>query len=205
MSVPIGTKVHVWYRVQWNAQEFQLHHFYAVQIDSSSLNAVGVADAVRDAMADFTTAGSPGRLYKEALPSNATIFAVTAQVIAPTRSVYRFTTVSVAGTEGSAANQGNTAGVLTFRTQAGGRREVCNKHIGPVPDDASLNGQPTVAWGAKISALAGALLNPLSLATGTLGLVPIINHPGTEFSVMDSASVADRLGTMRRRTLRIGI
>jgi len=158
----------------------------------------------------FATAGAnePMTRLSAAYPSNTLFTAVRAQKIAPTRSVYRTVTPGIPnGTFSTAATTGNLAAVVTLTTAIAGRDQIANKHIGPAPTTGIGDGLVSSAWKIPLNALGVEMIAPQAVVSngGVIELVSCIFHRSSTTSTdVLSYLLSDRIGTMRRRTLRVG-
>jgi len=201
-----GDKIHSWYRMVWNNQEIQLHLHYRVVNDTSALTTIAGLDALNTYLADTTTALRPGKVLRDSQSGDVFFSSVNSQRIYSTRTLYRTQAIGVAGAYGGAVPiTGNNAACISFKGAAGARNNISNRHIGPMPADGMAGGILTPAWKLQMTALGDALDDPIALSLGTINLLPIINHSGAAFSDVVGFSVSDRVGTMRRRTVGLGI
>lgn len=204
MALPVDAKVQVRYWLTTPSSQCILDLWYVVTSGAGNpLIAQDLAD-LRDYMADFGTAGQPGYALKQVMATNVTISRIDTQMIYPGRSAFVTGSYAQPGNFGADADTDNIAAVLTMRTAFSGRSQVANKHIGPLPKTAYNNGVLTAGYIAKLALLGTALIASVNLAS-PLTLRPIVNHPGATYDVTTNTSSSGRVGTMRRRTVRVGI
>lgn len=143
--------------------------------------------------------------YLACMPANYTLTQIRAQVIYPVRQVAVRQGASQAGT-GSGAETGNTAGVITFYTDLAGRSQISNKHIGPLPLGASVNGALRPEQIALLDALGEEILEGFTDLGDGGEMTACIYHANVLGPI---GKTTDMLGfntqtttrTMRRRTL----
>lgn len=99
----------------------------------------------------------------------------------------------------------NVAAVCTLQTDAAGRTEVANKHIGGIPDTFVTDGLITVAGKAAINSLAASLKTTQTVTIGAFDydLVPLIFHRANPAlsPVITRGYAQDTSRVMRRRTV----
>jgi hypothetical protein len=207
MPLATGVIVQLSYRVEYQSQRYLFTHHYRVANNNSTQD---TAQDTASIAFFFSQTGANDLMtrYRICLATDAVVREVVAQPIHPQRLVRRSVAVSLAGTSSGTASTGNIAAVLTLRTQLAGRSQVSNKHIGP---------PATVDIGAGLigANLQAALINlgnelddnqtvPADLPNEIL-LVPVIFHKSSgTHDVLVSSIISTRVGTMRRRTLRVG-
>lgn len=207
MPLAAGSIVLITWQSEYQSQRYLLTHTYRITATNSTQDTA--ADTFSIAL--FFSASDAGSLtskYRICLATDTVIRTVTAQPIHPQRLVRRSINVNFPGTSSGTASTGNIAAVLTLRTQLAGRSQVSNKHIGP---------PATVDIGAGLigANLQAAMLNlamemddPQSVPADGVNLIelsPVIFHKASGLhDVIVSNVVSTRLGTMRRRTLRVG-
>lgn len=207
MPLAVGTIVQLSYRSEYQSQRYLFTHNYRV-LNNGSVENTDQNTALIAIYFSQTGVGDLMTKYRICLATDCVVREVVAQPIHPQRLVRRSVNVNYPGTSSGTASTGNVAAVLTLRTQLAGRAQVSNKHVGP---------PATVDIGAGLigANLQAAMMNlgnelddnqvvPMEGAT-TLELVPVIFHKLTGgHDVIVSNVVSTRLGTMRRRTLRVG-
>jgi len=174
--------------------------FPAINTYTDDLNAV-LDQLAMGAADDYVTP------YLALMPQQYAIFAMTAQAITPVRSVKvtRAINPPASGTHASPATVANDAAVLTFRTDLGGRNQVSNRHIGPVPDSVSDQGLIIPAYRLLMGTFATRLLSPVApvgLGGNMDAVVPHVKT-GTK-NVLKTFVAQDTSRVMRRRTVRVG-
>lgn len=159
----------------------------------------------------FGTGGANTLLtkYLACLSQNVTVGSCIAQGIHPTRFVKASVTVAQGGTVAADAPSGNTCGVVTLRTALAGRKQIANKHIGPIAGSSAAFGSPVTALRTALQDVGIQLITSRTVNCTTAGqtipLEPVIFHRGDKTSTgLESYVVSDRIGTLRRRTLRVG-
>jgi hypothetical protein len=162
-------------------------------------------------VADFfktAAAGSPMTTLAACIASDVLFTDVRAQKINPARSVFRTSVPGIPnGTWSTPATTGNIAGVGTLRTAQAGRDQIANKHIGPIGSSAYSSGVLTTAFRIPMTAMLVAMITQQNVPSngGVITVAPTIYHRSSATSTdAISAFLSDRVGTMRRRTLRVG-
>jgi hypothetical protein len=205
MGIPVNSIAQLSLRGLWQNQRVIFSHTYKITADASPLSPFARSQEIAG---DY--AAAPAGLvfrYLSAMPQNYTLKEVRFQVIYPTRYQYGSEVVSLPGLWSTDAQTGNVASVITIQTGIAGRSQIANKHVGPTPQNAMLNGAPTAAYVTKLDDLAGAILAPVPSPIGGSAITGIsgIFHKGLgQFTPGEIYVISDRLGTMRRRTLRVG-
>lgn len=205
MPLVSGDKIHCWYDMTYVGQRYQFHQHYRVVSNTSGQTTDQSLGVINTLLSDTATVGSIGKAFRDSIPGNVTINKVTSQQITTVRSAYREQVMGVLGAWLMGATTGNVSGCITLKGALAGRRFISNRHIGPLASNMYADGTLTNAAIVQFLALGDTLDDPQPLSLGTLNLQPIVNHPGTEFTDVFSFTVSDRVGTMRRRTLRVGI
>lgn len=208
--MPLGANavVLVTYRSDFAQQRYLLTLTYRISATNSTQTpALDTIDIVT--FFTNTAAGTLQANYRNCLADNVTINRVNAQGIWPIRFIRQQAVVANAGTWGATAVTGNVAGVLTLRTALSGRKQVSNKHIGPIASNAMAAGAPvaglTTALGNLVISMVTSRVVDCTTAGQTMTLDPCIFHRSTGTSdLIESGNSSDRIGTMRSRTLRVG-
>jgi hypothetical protein len=146
-------------------------------------------------------------LYKACLPPDYECTAGRAQVIAPSRSAYKQTELyDGLGTYATGTESSNQTGVISLRTENAGRDQVSNKHIGPIPAAAQVNGLLSDAYQGILGSFADKLLQSVTPAGTALTYSPIIFHGGSPFTydAVTNRIVNPTVRTQRRRTVGLG-
>jgi hypothetical protein len=101
----------------------------------------------------------------------------------------------------------NQSAVVTRACDLSGRKYVGSIHVPAVSQANLLNGLCKPAYKAQLDALAGSLLNTLTLPTEGLVIKPVLyNRTGPVFSTdITRAFAQDTARVMRRRTVGLGI
>jgi len=184
-----------------------VHHYRASTVPAG----LGVIDATEELL-DGVRAGVGGddlleTDYLACLPPEYALDQIVAQLVSSRyrRLVYNAGTT---GTHAASTEASNQAAVITLQTDNAGRSQISNKHIGPLPQDVSVQdeGELTVAYKTILGTLLVGLLTPVSQIGGTLIFDPVIWHKNevVNFSMLSAGYVQDTLRTMRRRTLFLG-
>lgn len=156
---------------------------------------------IGESEADLTEA------YLDCIAQNYTMREIRAQFIAPFRRPYGADFVTLSGTSGADASQQIVTAPITLVTNDIGRDQIAVKHIGPIDNAFMSVGAPTLLAQSRLIALAEALLEEreVTLLTGTFTFVPVVYHRATgQNDPLIAYRISDRLGTERRRILRIG-
>lgn len=205
MPLPTGSTVLVTYRSLFAQQRVLLTLTYTVTGDQGTGSPWERSNELATVLANPVDPVLDQ--YRRCLGANVSIKEVRVQVIHPVRYQYGSHTVGLPGLSGANATTGNIATALTFHTGVAGRGEIANKHIGPPPTDVYVDGAPTLAYSDTLSTLGSLIAQRFSQMVGT-GLVEMessIFHKATgQHSPIVTWTVADRIGTLRRRTLRVG-
>lgn len=196
------------YRIEYETQRYLFTQTFRVQSNTSTDFPANDTQAI----VNFFMSSASGTLLealRKCLGTNATIRECIAQGIYPIRFVRRSGTLALAGTGVGLANTGNVAGVLTFTTDLAGRSQVANKHIGPPPSAEVVAGAPTTGYRLDLGVLGQRIIDTFLIPGMNPGedfvLVPVIFHKSNGTSNPITARIAStRIGTMRRRTLRVG-
>lgn len=207
MPLALGDRIGCAYIGTWESQKYMYTHTWKVALTTSTQT------LTRDLL-DITNAFAQNAaltllsLYRACLATDYTINENTAQRISPQRSVKVTRVMADAGQGGGAAKTGNVAAVFTLKTINAGRSQVANKHVGPIADADYSAGKVGGALNTALAVFAARHLSSYSIPLTSLEnlvLVPIIYHRQTATDdLTDSMAVSDRIGTMRRRTLRVG-
>lgn len=207
MPLAVGTVVLVSYKVSFQQQRYLLTTTWTVLLSTSTQN---TATDTNDIAVSFAVggAGTFATRYRNALGTNCTVDSVVAQPISPVRLVKREVVMGVPGTGSGTASTGNLAGVISLLTDKAGRSQIANKHIGPVPSGDIVLGKISAAYTLVLidllTSLRTARVVNLSDAN-SLTLGAAIFHKATGgVDAVTSGLISDRVGTMRRRTLRVG-
>lgn len=207
MPLAVGTIVQVSWRSEYQAQRYLLTHTYRVLSNNSTQDTAQDTASIAQFFSQ-TGAGDLTQKYRTCLATDAVIREIVAQPIHPQRLVRRSVNVNYPGTSSGTASTGNVAAVLTLRTQLAGRSQVANKHIGPpatVDIGAGLIGANLQAAMFTLQFEMDDQQSVPADGANVIELVPVIFHKGTGLhDVIVSGVVSTRLGTMRRRTLRVG-
>lgn len=205
--VPIstGSVVLVTYRSLYAAQRVLLTHTYVVSGDQG----IGQPWERSQQLADVLANPLDPVLdqYRRCLPNNVQVGEVRAQIIAPVRYQAGIGVVNLPGLQVQGATTGNIACALTFHTGLAARNQIANKHIGPLPTNTYSDGAPTLLYRDALDTLGSLMAQQFSqnVAGGLIQMDPCIYHrgQGTNTKII-TWTVTDRVGTLRRRTLRVG-
>lgn len=155
----------------------------------------------------FAAAGPASilQLYANCIGQNCVIQTVRAQRIFPVRTLFIEATAAIYGLSGSDANTGNIQNPVTLVTQLAGRKQVATKKIGPTRVDSFGSGAPTPLQMTRLGLLGAAMAAETTVPGLVIVLTPVIFHKQSNtWDDMYTYKVSDRVGTLRRRTLRIG-
>jgi hypothetical protein len=205
VPLPAGGIVLVTYRSLWQKQRVLLTHTYAVVSDQ------GVGQPWERSQQLATVLANPADpvldQYRRCLPPELLIQEVRAQLVYPQRYQGGIGAVNLPGLQLGAANTGNVACALTFHTGLAARNQISNKHIGPVPNDQMDGGAPILLYRDTLSTLGSLMSQQFSqvVSGGLVTMDACIFHKklGTNNKII-TWTVTDRVGTLRRRTLRVG-
>lgn len=164
----------------------------------------GLVNAVRGGVGGGDLLETP---YLELLPPQYQMLYIEAQLIRPIRLAYSRTTRAVTGTHAGNTEATNQAAVITRKSDFAGRWAQSNLHIGPLPQDVTVQdeGVLTAVYKAKLELFAAATITPIIAAGCTFE--SIIIHPPTEHAgntPLTGYAIQDTIRVMRRRTVRVG-
>lgn len=168
------------------------------------------ATAIQD-VADAFDQGvlSPGLAFVGMAPQNWTWDFTRAQVIQPIRQVYAESLVGLPGTWPQNATTANTQASITRRSTLGTRRNVGALHSPGLPTDAQVAGELSAPYRAAMALCGSRMLQVFTFpADPTTALQPILWSPGTPTDatrVLTSTIIQNRVGTLHRRTVRLGV
>lgn len=207
MPLALGDRIGCAWRGTWEQQKYMFTHTWKVALTTSTQTLTRDLQDITNAFASLAPL-SLLSLYRPCLATDYTINENTAQRVSPQRSVKVVRVQSDAGTGGGTAVTGNTAAVFTLKTINAGRSQVANKHVGPIAtadySAGKIGGALSTALALFAARFTASYAIPLT-SLENLVLVPIIYHRATATDdLTDSIAVSDRVGTMRRRTLRVG-
>lgn len=154
------------------------------------------------------TATSPATQWLAAAPQNWTWTFTRAQKISPVRAVYGEAVVGLPGLWPADATTVNLQASITRRSNLGTRRNVGALHTPGLPVDAQVAGELSGAYKTALAALGAKLLVVYMPPGETTELQHILWSPATagdSTRSITSVIVQDRVGTMHRRTVRLGI
>lgn len=143
--------------------------------------------------------------YLACLPASYVLDEIRVQKINGVRSAYFSNGFADPGTHADAATVANDSACVTLRTQKSGRKQVANKHIGPIPDSANVAGLLTNAYKAILSALGTKLLTSGIPVGAGATIVPTIYHRADNTNDPVQQFLVGAQGRVqRRRTVGIG-
>lgn len=195
------------FRGTYQQQRILFTHTYAVTAVPAS--PTPAADFVEDFLVNIQA--SPTNLsggYLSLMPTNYTLQEIRAQIVAPVRQVVQKLAIDDNGAA-NAASTGNLAAVITLNTALAGRSQVSNKHIGPIPSDATNGGSISVAYKNAMDVFGSLLTTTVQSISGSGTATPVIYHrtPPVGTAIYDEilnfvSQTTTRV--MRRRTLGVG-
>jgi len=207
MPLAPGVILAVSWREDFASQRYLFTHTYRVLSNSST------SDTAQDTaycvlhFSDTGTGTMTSRL-RSCIGSNVIIREVVCQPIWPQRLVKRSISTVYNGPGGSTSTTGNVSSVITLRTVFAGRNQVANKHVGPPPKDDIAAGLLIGTTPIALQNFGATLVSNQTVpadGANTIVLVPVIFHKDTGgHDIVVSSVASDRVGTMRRRTLRVG-
>lgn len=143
--------------------------------------------------------------YLDCLSTDYTMLAIRSQTIHPVRVAYVQTAAVHLGA-GGVGTVANDSAALTLRTATAGRDQVATKHIGPIPDDASVSGVLTVSMQERLNLLGSVMTVPIQIAPAGLTFTPVIFHKATgTHNTITTHIVGEQSRVQRRRTVGLGI
>jgi len=186
-------------------QRIMLTHHYIVEETPAGLQ---VAQACSE-LIDGVRAGAGGddlidSDYRACLPPQYTLEHIVAQSVLPRyrRAVYVSGSIGAHAADTETANQ---AAVITLQSDFAGRDQVSNKHIGPIPQDVTVQdeGNLTVAYKTLLDTLMVGLLSAVTQIGGTLVFKPVIFHSTgvVNHDILSAGYVQETIRVMRRRTV----
>ena len=121
------------------SQRIMLTHTYKLTEVNDDVS-VGLGMATLLSKIRSGAAGLDGweTLYRDLLPPQYELNYWRCQIIRPVRFVPVEFVRDVPGLHANDTEATNQSAVITFRTEKSGRDQVASKHIGPLPQDASL-------------------------------------------------------------------
>lgn len=207
MPLPVGTIIQQTYVSLYAAQRYMFTSTWRIFITGSVQNTTEDAQSIALFFSDTTFQANFVQQYRSCISNLARIRTVSAQAIHPTRHVRASISVDYPGLFTGASPTGNVAATITLRTQLAGRTQVANKHIGPMGTNAYSSGSLESTYVPILANFGAGMTTNKVVPAGvnTIELVPVIFHKKTGLhDVAVSHVVTDRVGTMRRRTLRVG-
>lgn len=203
MAVFVGDTLLVSFRGLAFGQRVIFTHTYKCKTASPSTQTL--LASMDEFMGQIGTNGLSDLLtpYSDCLGNSYNMTEVRLQLIFPTRFAYFPYPQEVPGTAG-AITVANDAAAITMRTQDTGRNQVATKHIGPVPDNASVAGLLTAAYKLKLNDLGSKLTNGVILPSGTEWLPVIFHRETNTSSPIFTHAIGDQSRTQRRRTVGLG-
>jgi hypothetical protein len=132
---------------------------------------------------------------------------IVAQQITPTRSVKRVRVSGGPGTNAGGCEVTNICGVLTKRTNFGGRKQVGSVHMPGMPTLGATNGVLTAGQKLLYDNFATALKQAWIVPVSGTSYNNILYHRGLvpNYDIVTDVFTQDTVRTMRRRTVGVGI
>lgn len=173
----------------------------------------GTTQQQLDVLCDLFAATGTGTYldaYRGMLGDNVTVNTVRAQVIYPIRSAFEEDVISLAGLspEGPCTTP-NVCAVATFRTALAGRKQISNKHIGPIAAAGYDLGRLTSQLQTDLGDFVEKWKLP-AVDANNGGYNPGIYHragdgPAQKFDPITAGTGQTTVRVMRRRTVGVGI
>lgn len=206
MGLAVGSIIEATFRGTLLGQTVMSVWHYAVTTVATEPS---IANELRDFLNTWDNALVAGiRLgYVDCMPSNYTLRQSSAQLVSPTRSRKFFHTLNIGGNR-TAAMVPNTAGVMTYQTDAGGRDQVGSKHLPIDPNVDAVDGNLDVAYKNVLAILGARTTLPLLVVANGGEYAPVLWHrkkPQPSSSAIKDFIVQDTARVMRRRTVGLGI
>jgi len=190
-------------------QRIMLTLHYAVDVVGTSTVEQTVSEDLIDAVRAAGGDDVLETLYLACLPPQYGLLRWTAQKIAPVRYAYQYITRDVAGAHASGTDTANQAAVITLRTRLAGRKDISNKHIGPIPQAATVqeDGLIVAAYKTLLNNLGIAMVQTITTPGTATQFLPVVRHntPPNSFTVLFQTASSETVNTMRRRTVGRGI
>jgi len=147
---------------------------------------------------------SPFVHYMGCLSGDYQSLSIKTQVIHPVRLAYR-EDVQVSLGMGGAGTVANDSAAVTLRTDLAGRKEIATKHVGPIPDDFSINGVLTEVAKTRLVAFGSAIRQTITSATSVIKFTPIIFHRADKtWTDITGYVIGEQGRVQRRRTVGLG-
>jgi len=186
-------------------QKIMLTHAYNV-LDTPA--GVSEAAASSDLLEELRAGGGSDKwetLYRAVMPPSWTLVKWRVQKVAPIRYRYYQVTRGVLGTHASDTEAPNQSAIITMQTLLAGRNQIGNKHIGPIPQAATVQdgGFLVAAYKTLLSALADAMVDDILGGVTAITFSPVIPHnsPAGSYTLIADYAIGDTVNTMRRRTV----
>lgn len=209
MSVAAGDLFRVAAVGQVFMQRVMLTHAYAVLSVDPGQGELAITTKLIDGLRAGGGGDAWETAYMACLPPQYTLSYWHAQKVAPVRYRYHKVTRDIPGDHGANTEATNQTGTITLQTLLSGRDQIAVKHIGPIPQDITVqaDGLLTTAYKTLLNTLANGLLAQITDETINLVMVPVIPHSATpgSYTLAFSAITGETINVMRRRTVGRGI
>lgn len=204
MPIPTNAVVRVMYRSRCQAQRILFSMDYLVLDSASTQTVTEDLEEIATWFGD-ESAGDHLDTYLSAVGTDFTLDEIRTQVLKPTRSAFVTLSKGLPGLYDSTTLTTNLQTPVTFRTADAGRSQVAVKKIGPPPLGTYVSGEPTAPYKVILQDFAERWYERYIVGASLIDLHPIVYHPVTGTgSLIQTWAIGDRIGTMRRRTLRVG-
>lgn len=201
------------FEVRWVGECFQqkinLVHHYRTRLVSGGLPWTTVVDHMKASLT--VLAGGAGNVetpYRACLPAQWLAQRIDFQLIYPIRLAKISFVLAGSGTHAHDTESSNQASVITFRGEEARRKMVANYHVGPIPQDVTVQdeGYLTTAYKTLLNDLADGMNQTVVDVPDELTMDPIIFHrnPINAINSYDnffSWVVQPTIRTMRSRTV----
>lgn len=204
MPMSVNDHVLISYSSTYAGQRYLLTLPYKVTQTTSTQD----IDEELEGLADYFSDVGIGAFlptYLAVLPTNLSVDACRVQRIAPIRSVYVQKSLTLTGSFGESATTGNLQSPITLHSVKAGRAQIAVKKIGPIPPSAFDGGAQKASYRTLLNNLGLALINVAVVTDPPMTLEPVIYHKAIlQSDLVIGYRIPTRVGTMRRRTLRVG-
>lgn len=204
MPLEVGDIVRVNYKGTSMGQRILYGMDFVVDATASVDTVIQDLDHIAAFFAD-DLAGTHLDTYLQMMGTNYTLDEVRTQKLNPARSAYVSIPKAEPGVFAAPATSANLQLPITFRTAFAGRRQVSVKKIGPVPLGSFSDGVPLGPYIALANDFADIWVLPAVTIAPAITLLPVVRDAETgTFTELETYRIGDRIGTMRRRTVRVG-
>jgi hypothetical protein len=208
-DIAVGDICLITLRGSYAGQLIMFTHTYACTEVTGAYDANAVAvDMINAVRAGVGGGDILESKYLDCMSENYSLSRIDGQIVLPTRYVVHSLNRGTVGHIEENPNTGNVAACITLRTPFGGRNQIANKHIGPVPTSSTWldGGSFKVAYTGKLVALKDGLLVGYDDLVNGFRMRPCITHrTGTpRYIPVTTGVVGSTVRVQRRRTVGYG-